>query len=127
MWRLAFFPRRLHPVLERSERDEHSMIAPQMPRGHPIGQAVLHHRADSQGDNPVGVMASRRGQGGQIRTKVKSAARAMMFRVDHLQEAGAVSTPTADFVQSALSHAVAKTPSPAAWARLPAVVSRPSL
>src|ERR1039458_1707190 len=51
-----FFPRRLDPVLDRCKRDEHAVIAPQVPTGGAVRQAVLNHAPHGGGNDAVGVM-----------------------------------------------------------------------
>jgi hypothetical protein len=53
MWRAAFFPPSLHPVLDGGEGNRHPVITPQMPTGRLIGQAVLHDKSHGQGHDKV--------------------------------------------------------------------------
>ena len=50
------FPPGLHPVLDGGEGDKHPVIAPQMPTGGLIGQAVLHDESHGQGNDAMGVV-----------------------------------------------------------------------
>jgi hypothetical protein len=61
-----FFPRRLDPVLDRRERDEHTMISPHVPGSGAVRETVLDHQPDGQLLNPTGVEALGCGEVGHV-------------------------------------------------------------
>jgi hypothetical protein len=66
MRRAAFFPPGLHPVPDGGEGDEDAVVAPEVPTGGLIGEAVLDDESDGQGHDPMGVAGPGRGQVGHI-------------------------------------------------------------
>src|SRR5262245_4475842 len=97
----AFFPPGLHPVLDGGEGDEDPMVAPEMPTGGLIGEAVLHHQPDGQGHDPVSVAGLGRGQVGQVGREVVAAPSAMMLRVGEPDLAGPAPHRVAEIMQGA--------------------------
>ncbi len=57
------------------------MVAPEVPTGSLIREAVLDDQSDGQGHDPMGVAGSRRGQVGQVGGKEAAAPGAVMLRV----------------------------------------------
>jgi len=57
----AFFSPRLHPILYGGTRDKHTVIAPEVPTGGSVGQAIFRHHPHGHIDHPVGVMSAGRG------------------------------------------------------------------
>jgi hypothetical protein len=56
--RAAFFPPGLDPVLDRGERDEHAVVAPQRPLGDAVRESVLDDQADCYLHDAAGVVAA---------------------------------------------------------------------
>ena len=119
----AFFPPGLHPVLDGGEGDEDAVVAPEMPTGDLIGQAVFHHQADGHGDDPGGVMAAWWGEVGHSGVEVAVASGAVVLGVSNVEAAWAVAEKAAEVVQRAVSAAMAVTGTVAARARPAAVVT----
>ena len=103
------------------------MVAPQMPRSRPIGQAVLHHQAHRQAYDPVGVVAARRSQVGQVGAEAEAARPAAVLGVSHAQLAWPITTQAADLMQRAVPQAVAWGWPTATRAGAEAVVPRAAL
>jgi len=57
------------------------MVAPEMPTGGLIGQAVLHHQPDGQSHDPMGVAGLGSGQVRHVGREVMAAPSTMMLRV----------------------------------------------
>ncbi len=85
--RPAFFSRGLDPVLDGGRRDEDAVIAPEMPGGGAIGQAVFDHQSDGQGDDAASVVTARRGQVGHVGTEEDFAGGAIMLGVNYVENA----------------------------------------
>jgi hypothetical protein len=71
--------------LEGGKRDKDAVIAPQMPTGRAIGQAIFDNQTHGHVDDPMGVMASWRGQISEVNVKVLAALRAVMRGIAHQQ------------------------------------------
>src|SRR3954468_179932 len=84
----AFFPPGLHPVLDGGEGDEDAVVAPEVPTGGLIGEAVLDDQSDGQGHDPMGVAGPGRGQVGQVGGKEAAAPGAVVLRVGEPDVAG---------------------------------------
>jgi hypothetical protein len=65
-----FFASRLDPILDGGKRDEDAMIAPKVPTGTLIGQAILGNQTDGQLLNATGVKGLGQSQIGQVDTEV---------------------------------------------------------
>ena len=98
----AFFPPGLHPVLDGGEGDEDAVIAPQVPTGRLIRQAVLHHQPHGQGDDAVGVVALGQGQVRHVGVEVGVALGAVVLRVGELDVARPLKHQVAQVVQRPL-------------------------
>src|SRR5947209_5425832 len=96
-----FFPGRLDPVLDGSPRDEDAVVAPEVPGGGLVRQAVLGDHADSQLLDAAGVMALGPGQIGEIDGEMTVAAGAVMLRVGDEQVDGAAGACVAEVMQGA--------------------------
>ena len=103
------------------------MIAPKVPGGGSIGQAVFDHQSDGQGDDAASVMAARWGQVGQVGTEENIAGGAVMLGVNHVENARPVPKEAAEVVQRAMATSVSVTRTMTSWATSAAVGSRPSL
>src|SRR5690349_20035029 len=93
------------------------MVAPEVPGGGAVGQAVFHHQPDGQGDDAAGVVAAGRGQVGHVGVKVAVAGGAVVLGVDDPQAARPVAEEAAEVVQGAAAAAVSEAGAAAARAR----------
>jgi hypothetical protein len=82
------------------------MIAPEMPRSEPVGQAVLHDQAHRKRDDSVGIMAPRRGKVIHRGVEAKAAGFAPMFGIRNVEIQRTVAPQTADVVQRAPPRSV---------------------
>jgi hypothetical protein len=101
----AFFPRRLHPVLDRGEGDKDAVLAPELPTSGAVGQAVFDHQADGPVLHAAGVLAVGLGQILHRGVETAPAMAALIGGVAHQQFAGALEIP--QIVQAALARAAA--------------------
>ena len=72
---IFFFPGRLDPVLDGGAGDEDAVVAPEVPGGRLVGQAVLGDQADGQILDAAGVLALGPGQVGQVGGEVAGRSR----------------------------------------------------
>src|SRR5919201_2816580 len=80
----AFFSPRLDPVLDRGKRDKDPVVAPEVPAGGPVGQAVLDHKPHGEVYHAVGVLTAGWCQIGEVRAKVLATLRTEVLRIgDH--------------------------------------------
>jgi hypothetical protein len=93
------------------------VVAPEVPRGRAVGQAVFHHQPDGQGDEAAGVVAAGRGQVSHVGVEVAVAGGAGVPGVDDLQAARPVAEEAAEVVQGAAAAAVSEAGAAAARAR----------
>ena len=118
----AFFPPGLHPVLDGCERREDPMVAPQMPTGRLVRQAVLHHQADGQRHDAVGVVGFRLSQVGHIGVEVFIALRAMVDRIGDVNFVRTIGGQIAQIVQLSRCFSIPIGTVPTAGARLTLVI-----
>src|SRR5271156_5199543 len=83
--RAAFFPPGLHPVLDGGEGNKNPLIAPQVPAGGLIRQAVLDDEAHGQGNDTMRVAGFGQCVFGRVRCEVSAAVGAVMLRVDQME------------------------------------------
>ena len=119
----AFFPPGLHPVLDGGERNEDPMVSPQMPTRGLIGQAVLDHQADGQGNDTVGVVGPRQGQVRHLSVEVLVAFGAMVNRIGEVDVMRTVCDQVSHIVQHPPCATVSIRTVPAVWAWLPSKIS----
>src|SRR5919201_2097019 len=81
----AFFSPRLDPVLDRGKRDKDPVVAPEVPAGGPVGQAVLDHKPHGEIHHAVGVLTAGWCQIGEVRAKVLATLRTVMLGIGHQQ------------------------------------------
>jgi len=96
------------------------MVAPEVPTGGLIGQAILHHQPDGQGHDPMGVVGLGRGQIGHVGGEVAAAPRAVMLGVGEPDLTGPAPHGVAQIMQGA-------GPDPIPRARLAALRTGPML
>src|ERR1051326_2070877 len=101
MCRTAFFPPRLHPVLDGGPGGKNAMVAPEMPTGRLIGQAVLDDKTDRHSHDTMGVMSLGCGQIGHVGIEVFAATAALVLRVGEMDFAWPTVDEVAEIVQLA--------------------------
>jgi hypothetical protein len=77
----AFFSPRLDPVLDRGKGAKDAVVAPQVPTGWAVGQAVLDHQPHRQIDLAVRVVTGRWRQIREVSAKVLATLRTVMLRI----------------------------------------------
>jgi hypothetical protein len=82
------------------------MVAPEVPTGGLIGQAVLHDQPDGQSHDPMGVARLGRGQVGHVGGEVVAALGAVMLGISELDVAGPAPERVAEIMQGAGKDAV---------------------
>jgi hypothetical protein len=102
---------------------EDAVVAPEMPGGGPVRYPILGHQAHGQGDHPMGVVASRGGQVGQVGGEASAAAVTAMLGVDDMQVERPTRAQVAEVVQGAPAQVVAIGGSPTAGATTAAEVA----
>jgi len=78
--------------LDGGKGHKHAVIAPQVPAGRAVGQAIFDHQTNRQLDDSMGVMTAARRHIAQIDVEVLAAPRAVVRRVGHQQINGATAT-----------------------------------
>src|ERR671937_2846068 len=81
----AFFSPRLDPVLDRGKRDKDPVVAPEVPAGGTVRQAVLDHKPHGEVHHAVGVLTAGWCQIGEVGTKVLVTLRTVMLGIGHQQ------------------------------------------
>jgi hypothetical protein len=84
----AFFPPSFYPILDRGKGDKHAVIAPEVPAGGAVGQAVFNHQAHGHLRHTMGVMTAGEGQIGQINVEMLPAVGTVVTRVGHSEVNG---------------------------------------
>src|SRR5436309_260525 len=102
-----FFPGRLDPVLDGGPGDKDAVVAPQVPTGGLVGQAVFGHQADSHSLDAAGVQTLGQGQVGKIDAEAATARGAAMFGVGDNQIDRTPGVGVAQVVQGARGHSIA--------------------
>jgi hypothetical protein len=77
------------------------MVAPEVPTGGLIGQAVLYHEPNGQGHDAMGVAGLGRGQVGHVRREIATAPGTVMLGIGDLDVAGPVPQRVAQIMQGA--------------------------
>jgi hypothetical protein len=75
----AFFSPSLDPVLDRGKRDKDTVVAPEVPAGRTVGQAILDHEPHGEVYHVVGVLTAGWCQIGEVRAKVLATLRTVML------------------------------------------------
>jgi hypothetical protein len=91
------------------------MIAPQVPTGRLIRQAVLDHEANRNGDDAMGIVGFGQSVVGGVRVEELLALGALMLRVDEVNVVRPTRHQVAEVVQNARGCPVAKTRFSTAW------------
>jgi hypothetical protein len=108
IWPAAFFPPGLHPVLDGGEGDKDTVIAPQVPAGGLIWQAILDDESHGEGDDTMGVARSGQGVFGCVRIEELLAASAAVLRILQVDFAGATDNEVAQVMQYSGVYALPK-------------------
>jgi hypothetical protein len=98
----------LHPVLDGGEGNEHAVIAPQVPTGGLIGQALLHDQSHRQGHDAMGVVDLGQRVVRRVDIEELGAAGTAMLRVREMDLTGPTGNEIPDIVQHAREHGVSK-------------------
>jgi hypothetical protein len=77
------------------------MVAPEVPTGGLIGQAVLHHQPDGQGHDPVGIEGLGAGQVGHVGGEIATAPGAVVLGVGEPDIAGPAAHRVTQIMQGA--------------------------
>jgi len=81
------------------EGDEDPVVAPEVPRGGPIRQPVLHDPSDGDGHHLVGVVTSRQDHIGRVSVAILAAAGAVMLRIGKVDLMGSPAHQVTQIVQ----------------------------
>src|SRR5262245_39757872 len=81
----AFFSPSLDPVLDRGKRDKNPVVAPEVPAGGTVRQAILDHEPHGEVHHAVGVLTAGWCQIGEVRAKVLATLRTVMLGIGHQQ------------------------------------------
>ena len=85
------------------------MVAPQVPTGRLIRQAVLDHEANGNGNNAMGIVGFGQSVVGGVRVKEVLALGALMLRVDEVDVVWTTGHQVAEVVQNSRGCPVAET------------------
>jgi hypothetical protein len=94
--------------LDGGEGDKNTVVAPQMPTGGLIRQAVLHNESHGQGDDAMGVMGLGQGVVGHVRVEVLPTVRATMLRIDEVNVAWPTGHQVANVMQDSFARPTAE-------------------
>jgi hypothetical protein len=96
-------------MLDGGVGDENAMIAPQVPTGGLIRQAVLNHESHGQGNDAMRVMSLGQGVVGHVGVEMLAATGTAMLRVTKVDVAWPTGNQVAHVVEDASGCAAAKT------------------
>ena len=82
------------------------MITPQMPTGHPVGEAVFDHHSHRQRNDPLGIVAPWRSQVDQVGTEIFLADRTVMLRVGEMNITRSPRNQIPNVVQASGKHPI---------------------
>src|SRR3954465_15666249 len=102
-----FFPSRLDPVLDGGVGDEDAVIAPQVPTGGLVGQAIFGDQTDGPLLNATRVLAVGQGQVGNITGEATATAEAAMAGERDHQVNGAFGPRITEVMEGTAAHGVA--------------------
>src|SRR5262245_63325400 len=100
----SFFPRGLDPVLDGGVGDEDPVVAPQVPTGGLIGQAIFSDQTDGPSLDTASVPAVRQSQLGDIDGEATATAEAAMAREGDDQVNGAAGPGITEVVEGTRAH-----------------------
>jgi hypothetical protein len=102
-----FFPSRLDPILDGGVGHEDAVIAPQVPTGDLVGQAVFGDETDGPLLDPAGIVAVGQGQVGNVTGEAAATAEAAMAGESDNQVNGAVGPRIAEVMEGTGSDSIA--------------------
>jgi hypothetical protein len=100
------------------------VVAPQVPGGGSVRQAIFNDEAHSHVNDPMRVVTARRGEFRNIGAEVQAAGAAAVAGVGQVQIAWPILEPASQVVQDPVANVVAVTTPPAARAGASAIVRR---
>jgi hypothetical protein len=103
--------------LDGGEGDEDAVIAPQVPAGGLIGQAVLDDESHRHGNDAMGVARSGSSVFGSVRVEELVASGAVVLRIIEMDVAGSSANQVAQIMQDARVHGLPKGTFATAWTR----------
>ena len=101
------------------------MIAPEMPTGGLVGQAILDDEAHRQGNDAMGIAGSRQSVLGRVGVEELLAAGATVLRILQMNVAGTADNEVANVMQDARVHGLPKTRLATMWTRAVCEVAAP--
>src|ERR1051325_3174244 len=107
MLAIFFFPSRLDPVLDGGVGDEDAVIAPQVPTGGLVRQAVFGDETDGQLLDAAGVQAVGQSQVSNVTGEATAAVEAAMAGESDHQINGAVGPSITEVVEGTSTHGIA--------------------
>jgi hypothetical protein len=107
MQAIFFFPSRLDPVLDGGVGNEDAVIAPQVPTGNLVGQAIFSDQTDGPLLDTTSVSAVRQCQVGEIDGKAAATVEAAMTRESDNQVNRTIGTRITEVVEGTRAHGIA--------------------
>jgi hypothetical protein len=107
MQSIFFFPSRLDPVLDGGVGNEDAVIAPQVPTGNLVGQAIFSDQTDGPLLDTTSVSAVRQSQVGEIDGKTTATVEAAMTRESDNQVNRTVGPRITEVVEGTRAHGIA--------------------
>src|ERR1700676_4817966 len=102
-----FFPSRLDPVLDGGVGDEYAVVAPQVPTGGLVGQAIFGDKTDGPLLDTTSVLAVRQSQVGNSTGEATATAEAAMAGESDNQINGAVGPSITEVMEGTTAHGIA--------------------
>ena len=102
-----FFPRRLDPVLDGGVGDEDAVVAPQVPTGGLVGQAIFSDQTDGLLLDAASVLAVGQSQVGNITGEATAAVEAAMAGESDNQVNGVVGPSITEVMEGTGAHGIA--------------------
>jgi hypothetical protein len=102
-----FFPSRLDPVLDRGVGDEDAVVAPQVPTGGLVGQAIFGDQTDGLLLDAASVLAVGQSQVGNITGEATAAVEAAMAGESDNQINGAVGPRISEIMEGTTAYGIA--------------------
>jgi hypothetical protein len=102
-----FFPGGLDPVLDGGVGDEDAVVAPEVPAGSLVGQAIFGDKTDGALLDTTGVLAVGQSQVGKITGEATAAAEAAMAGESDHQINGSVGPCIAEVMEGTGAHGIA--------------------
>ena len=95
-------------MLDRGKGHKDAVIAPQVPTGGSVGQALFYDHTHGQVDHPIRIMTAGRGQVGEIDVEMLMTVGTIVRRVGHHKVNRATGASIAKVVHGALVRCVAR-------------------